>query len=237
LQETVKKTYTDFHLRHNPAHVYPSEWIVRTLLGSYPGLSLDQSNYSGSKILDMGFGDGRNWTLLHNAGLDIYGVEITEKIIELGEERARSLGIPVKLKLGTNSSIPFEDEFFDYILASCSCHYVDAGTSFSDNLREYHRVLKQGGSLIATLPEVDSSIFSGCVDLGEGHVEIRNDPWGIRNGYTFKMFRSEQDVKDVFSPDFDSFSIGLCRDNYYGIQINLFLLVCRKVALPLAATS
>jgi SAM-dependent methyltransferase len=232
MQQTVKETYTDFHVSHNPAHVYPSEWIIRTLLGNYPGLSLDRSKYPGSKILDMGFGDGRNWTLLHNASLEIYGVEITEKILTLGQERARALGIPVTLKLGTNSAIPFEDNFFDYILASCSCHYVDAGTTFSDNLREYHRVLKPGGSLIATLPEAESSIFEGCIDLGDGHVEIRNDPWGIRNGYTFKMFRSEQDVKEVFSPYFDSFSIGLCCDNYYGIQINLFLLVCRKVANP-----
>jgi hypothetical protein len=33
---------------------------------------------------------------------------------------------------------------------------------------------------------------------------------------------------DAFSPHFDSFSVGLCCDNYYGVQINLFLLVCRR---------
>lgn len=227
--QTVKETYTDFHVSHNPEHVYPSEWIIRTLLGNYPALSLDRSKYPGAKILDVGFGDGRNWPLLRNASFEIYGTEITEEIMTLGHARARALGIPATLKLGTNSSIPFENEFFDYMLASCSCHYVDAGTTFSDNLREYHRVLKPGGTLIATLPESNSSIFSGSIDLGDGHVEIRNDPWAIRNGYTFRMFRSEQDVKDTFSPEFDSFSLGLCCDNYYGIQINLFLLVCRKV--------
>ncbi|MEY2494828.1 MAG: hypothetical protein QOJ45_1320 [Verrucomicrobiota bacterium] len=227
-QTTVKEAYTDFHVSHNPAHVYPSEWIVRTLLGNYPGLSLDKSKYAGAKILDIGFGDGRNWPLLNNASFHIYGVEITEKILVLGRKRARNLGIPVTLKLGTNTSIPFEDDFFDYMLAACSCYYVDAGTSFLDNLKECRRVLKPGGSLIATLPESKSSIFSGCIDLGDGHVEIRNDPWGLRNGYTFKWFRSEEEIKETFSPYFDSFSIGLCRDNYYGVQINVFLLVCRK---------
>ena len=234
MQTTVKETYTDFHVSRNPAHVYPSEWIIRTLLGKYPGLSLDKSKYAGARILDIGFGDGRNWPLLNNASFDIHGVEITEKIIALGQERARNLGIPVTLRLGTNTSIPFADDFFDYILASYSCHYVDAGTSFLDNLREYRRVLKPGGSFIATLPESNSSIFSGCIDLGDGHVEIRNDPWGLRNGYTFKWFQSEEEIREVFSPYFDSFSIGLCCDNYYGYQNNHFLLVCRK---RLASTS
>lgn len=138
------------------------------------------------------------------------------------------LGIPVTLKLGTNSSVPFGDEFFDYLLACHSCYYVDEGTSFFDTLGEYNRILKPGGSLVASLPESSNSIFDGCVELEDGHVEIRNDPWGLRNGYVFKWFRTEDDVVEAFSPYFDSFSIGLCRDNYYGVQINAFLLVCRR---------
>ncbi|HYH84635.1 MAG TPA: class I SAM-dependent methyltransferase [Pyrinomonadaceae bacterium] len=226
--EDVKESYTAFHLSHNPAHVYPSEWVIRTLLGNYPRLSLDKSKYRGAKILDVGFGDGRNWPLLDNCGFRIHGVEITEEIIALGLERARALGIDAALKLGKNSAIPFADDFFDYALASSSCYYVDKGTSFSDNLAEYSRVLKPGGILLATLPEAGSSIFDGCAELDEGHVEIRNDPWGLRNGYIFRRFHTEEELVETFSSRFDSFSVGLCRDNYYGVQINLFLLVCRK---------
>lgn len=225
----VKESYTDFHKTHNPQQVYPSEWVIRTFLGKYPQLSLDKSNYRGAKLLDMGFGDGRNWSLLHNAGFEIHGVEITDEIVSFGNERAKSLGISATLRVGTNSTIPFDDNTFDYILASSSCYYVDSGTTFSDNLGEYQRVLKPGGYLVATLPEAGSSIFEGCVELEDGHVEIRNDPWGIRNGYVFKRFHSEEDIKKTFLPSFDSFSLGLCCDNYYGVQINLFLLVCRKI--------
>jgi len=226
--QDVKESYTAFHVSHNPAHVYPSEWVIRTLLGKYPQLNLDKSRYRGAKILDVGFGDGRNWPLLLNAGFDVYGVEITEDILALGNERASALGLDATLKLGTNSAIPFENNLFDYVLASASCYYVDKGTSFRDNLVEYNRVMKPGATLLATLPEAGSSIFDGCTELPDGHVEIRNDPWDLRNGYVFRRFQSKSELIETFSPFFDSFSVGLCCDDYYGVQINLFLLVCTK---------
>ncbi len=221
-------SYTEFHARKNPTNVYPPEWLIRTLLGTYPRLSIDHRRYPNSRILDVGFGDGRNWPLLDNIGFHIHGVEITDRIVALGYERARHLGIEVDLKTGSNAAIPFEDEYFDFIVASSSCYYLDDGTVFADNLREYSRVLKPGGILLASLPESTNAIFEGAVNLGDGVVEIRNDPWNLRNGYRFRWFVDEDDVREAFSPWFESFSIGLCRDNYYGIQINAFLLVCER---------
>lgn len=228
MMKTVTTTYTDFHEGHNPTHIYPTEWVVRTLLGNYPNLYIDKSKYQGGKILDIGFGDGRNWPLLKNIGLSIYGLEISEKILSLGEQRAQMLDIPVTLKVGTNASVPFEDEYFDYLLACHSCYYVDAGTTFLDTLKEYSRILKPGGTLIASLPEAHASIFDGCKELEDGHVEIRNDPWGLRDGYIFRRFSTEDEIRATFGSYFNSLSIGLCLDNYYGLRINLFLLVCQR---------
>jgi ubiquinone/menaquinone biosynthesis C-methylase UbiE len=229
---TVKETYTAFHEDHKATHIYPTEWVIRTLLGNYPNLKLDKTRYRGAKLLDLGFGDGRNWPLLHNQKFNIYGIEITEKIVSLGYQRASELRIPVTLQIGRNSSIPFEDNFFDYLLACHSCYYVDKDTTFQDNLNEFVRILKPGAIFMASLPEPNGDIFKGCIEREDGLVEIRNDPWGLRNGYLFKWFRSEQDINNTFSPYFDNLSIGLCCDNYYGVQINVWLLVCSKKFLP-----
>jgi len=224
----VEESYTAFHESHNAIDVYPSEWVIRTLLGNYPNLSLNKQKYAGAKILDLGFGDGRNWPLLYNQRFDIYGIEITNKVVVLGNQRASDLGIPATLRVGRNSAIPFDDNFFDYLLACHSCYYVDKDTTFQDNLNEFVRVLKPGATFVASLPEPNGDIFKGCIEREDGHVEIRNDPWGLRNGYLFKWFTSEQDIRKTFSPFFDNLSIGLCRDNYYGVQINVWLLVCQK---------
>lgn len=227
-KNNLKNDYTEFYKRSNPVHVYPPEWVVRTFLGRYPELTLDKSKYAGSKVLDIGFGDGRCFTLLHNNGFHIYGVEITEEIITLCKQRMQREGINVNFKKGTNSEIPFEDDFFDYLLASSSCYYVDQGTTFSDNLREYNRVLKPGGIFIAALPTPNSFIFHGAIEKENGHCEIVNDPYGVRNGFTLKKFNSEDEIRSEFGKYFDNFSFGLCQDNFYGSQVDLFLLVCRK---------
>lgn len=230
----VQKSYADYHERNDPINVYPTEWVVRTLLGTYPGVALDRSTYAGAAILDAGFGDGRNWPLLRDLGFDIHGLEISESILTLGEKRAQRLGVRVNLMLGTNASVPVEDATFDYLLACHSCYYVDAGTTFSDTVAEYTRILKPGGIVIASLPEAGASIFDDCLELHDGHVEIRNDPWGLRNGYIFRRFETEGEVEAAFSPSFEHFAIGLCRDNYFGVRINVFLLVCHK---PVAANA
>lgn len=201
---------------------------MRTLQGKYPGLSFDKSKYVGGRMLDMGFGDGRNWPVLNDLGFEIHGVEISEDILAIGRERASQIGIPVTLKVGRNNSIPYNNSFFDYILACHSCYYVDGGTSFDDNVKEYARVLRPGGWMFASLPEKHSSICDGMHQLSDGHVEITKDPWGLRNGYVFRIFESEDEIRNAFSGYFDSFSIGLCCDNYFGIRINLYIAVCRR---------
>lgn len=233
--EDVKKTYSQFHKKNSSNHLYPTEWVIRTMLGNYPELKLDRSKYKGGKILDIGFGDCRNMPLLNNCGLDIYGVEITDETVSLGYDTLKGLNIDAQLKVGSNSSIPFEDNYFDYILSCASCYYVDEGNIFEDNLKEITRVLKPGGYFIANFPAfsnslgiADNFILKNCISAENGHVIIKGDVFNLRNGYKFKVFHSNEDLVKTFSNSFTDISIGDCFDNYFGLQINAQLLVAKK---------
>lgn len=227
--ENVQKTYADFHKAKLSGHIYPTEWVIRTILGKYPDLNLDKSTYPGAKFLDLGFGDCRNMPLLGNCDFDIYGVEITDDIIEMGKDKLNKLGVNATLKTGSNTNIPFTTNYFDYVLACHSCYYVDKGSSFNDNLAEIARVMKPGAEFIASLPAPDNFILKDCERLGDGHVVITNDIYNLRNGYIFRTFEDEDDIRKTFSPLFKNIRICKCLDNFWGVQINFFIVVGEKI--------
>jgi SAM-dependent methyltransferase len=226
--DNVQKTYTDFHKLKQGIHLYPTEWVIRTFLGKYARLNLDKSKYPGSTILDLGFGDCRNMPLLHNCRFSIHGVEISEDILSMARGKLSQLNIPAELRVGSNVNIPYEAGFFNYVLACHSCYYVDKDTSFTENIREIARVLKKDGVFIGSLPAPNNFILKDSVRLNDGHVMITNDIFGLRNGYVFRTFEDENEVRNTFSGMFKNISICRCEDDFWGLQINYFLIACEK---------
>src|SRR5260370_1335988 len=121
----LKGKYDDFYRERNPDYVYPVVFVVRAFLGNYPRLKTDKSSYPGKRILDIGFGDGRNMPLLHNLGMRVFGVEISQDICDLTQPRMKRLGVDVDLRVGRNHSLQI---------------HIDAET-FHSRLREIANVL------------------------------------------------------------------------------------------------
>lgn len=224
----LESHYTDFWMKRLGIHFYPSEFLVRTFLSqNCPDLKLEH-DYQNKAVLDLGCGDGRNMGLLSNLGMNIYGTEITKEICEAVMLRMENLGIKADIRVGRNNSLPFEDHFFDYIVASASVYYVDTGTTFEDNVREMQRVLKPGGHIIFSMVHPESYILNDAEELSDSHCRIKSDPLGLRNGYVFKVFKTREQLVDYFSKDFTDIAIGCTSDDYYGLKQDLWLLVAKR---------
>ena len=220
---SIVEKYGVFHSERNPAKVYPVEFVVRTLLGTYPSLKIDRTTYQGSKILDLGFGDGRNMPLLHDLGFEVYGVEISEDICQLTRGRMERLGVPVVVKTGSNSHIPFDDETFDFVLACHACYYVSAGENFADNLREITRILRPRGRFIFSLVKTDSYILKDATPLLAGHYRIVADPYEVRNGSVLRAFASREEVMEELVSRFADLTLGLCENDFYGVYEKVWI--------------
>ncbi|SDW04970.1 class I SAM-dependent methyltransferase [Thiocapsa roseopersicina] len=223
----IDSKYEQFYAQRTGTRVYPTEFVVRTFLATYPGLSF-QKPRAGDRVLDVGFGDGRNSVFLCEQDFGVAGIEITEGIVEQTGNRLKRLGYTADLRVGRNTAIPFDDGYFDYILACHCCYYCDDGETFADNLAEYSRVLKPGGWLVASVANSGSYIFNDAVELEDGSYRIHNDPYGSREGYRLHAFANQDDVRRYFSRWFRNFSFGSADNDYYGISERVFWVVCQN---------
>lgn len=224
----AEKEFSNFYNNKSINKLYPTEFVIRTFLGKYPSLELKRDTYSGKKILDLGFGDGRNIEFLRNLDFDVYGVETCQQIIDSAKQYLNEYQINAQLYVGHNADIPFESNKFDYVLACHSCYYLNNDDLFDKNLDEIARVMKTGATLIASVP-VSGNFILNNAKLSEGcYAEITDDPYSLRNGDRIKYFESQQDAQDIFSKHFEQFSFATLDENYYGIRIRAYVIVCKK---------
>ncbi|MDF1581250.1 MAG: class I SAM-dependent methyltransferase [Desulfuromonadales bacterium] len=227
IKTKIDSSYTQFYADRKHRKVYPTEFVVRTFLSSYPNLNFRKPQPDDS-VLDVAFGDGRNTVFLGDLGLQVAGIEITEDIVTQTGKRLAEMGYHPDLRVGRNSRIPFAAETFDYILACHCCYYCDEGETLIDNLREYHRVLKPGGAVVASVADRKSYIFQGAQPLTDGTMRISNDPYRNREGYRLHGFSTEEEIEHYCSDLFKNFSFGHADNDYYGIREQVFWMVCEK---------
>lgn len=223
----IDNSYEQFYAKRAGLRVYPTEFVVRTFMANYPRLHF-RKPVAGERVLDIAFGDGRNTVFLCDQGYAVSGIEITEGIVRQTSERLAKLGHQADLRVGRNSKIPFDDGYFDYVLACHCCYYCDEGETFADNMREYARAMKPGAWLVASLASRESYIFKSSVAMEDGSQRIQADPYGNRDGYRLQAFANNEQIEAQLSPWFEHFSFGFADNDYYGVAERLFWVVCQK---------
>lgn len=102
----------------------------------------------GKRVLDLGCSSGQLAKLIKEQNNEVYGVELNTKAADLAEKR----GIRVKI-FDLNDGIPFEDGLFDAVNAGEIIEYLYDTKFFFE---ECNRVLKPGGTLIVSTPNLNS---------------------------------------------------------------------------------
>jgi SAM-dependent methyltransferase len=101
-----------------------------------------------ARILDIGCGNGRFLGYLIERGFGAYGTELPGKAAD------RAAQIPqLNLKVGPLEDGDFSEDFFDGV---CLWHVFEHLTAPKETLQIVGRILKPGGYLFMSLPNIDS---------------------------------------------------------------------------------
>jgi predicted TPR repeat methyltransferase len=144
------------------------------------GLTYKYMN-AGEKVLDLGIGTGLGSVLYHRAGLRVYGIDSSDEMLKLCEEK----GFAERLKNHDLNAAPypFEDSSMDHVVSVGVLHFFrDLATVF----QETSRIVRDGG------------LFAFVVaDRGlGGEEEIIVGPEQTHTGSPVTMYRHSEDQID-----------------------------------------
>ena len=112
---------------------------------------IESRTHRGDRVLDLGCGSGELARHLAAAGRVVTGCDISAQMIRRAEaaDKAKSLQwirLPPRWR-----ELPFRDSAFDVIVASSVLEYVDEPAAV---FRECARVLRPGGTVLCTVPDL-----------------------------------------------------------------------------------
>jgi tRNA (uracil-5-)-methyltransferase TRM9 len=183
----------------------------------------------GEKVLDLGCGNGRWYKVFKEKKVDYFGVDNSEKLIEIAKENFPD----AKFFVGDALNLPFQDDFFDKVYSIALLHHIPSEDFRIKVLKEAKRVLKPGGILILTcwrvhrLREILAFLkYTFLKIIGKSKLDFRDTfvPWGkkiLRYYHFFTQKELENLVKKV---GFEILESGVVknkrenRQNYYIIS-------------------
>ena len=140
------------------------------------------------KVLDLGCGSGRNF--LKVEGVELYGIDFSEKMLDLARSKSDSLDLNVELRKAEVFDTGFPDDFFDSVLFYAVLHCVDSAEKRKKTLEEIYRILKTGCEVFVS-------------SWGGKQARIKNNnkecfvPWTLKDGEKFERYTYIFDLKEL----------------------------------------
>ena len=103
----------------------------------------------GSRLLDIGCGNGRFLGTLESRDISYTGIDFSEGLVGVAHERYRERP-QTEFVVGNALALPFSDRSFDNVVSFAVLHHIPSREYRVQFLREAARVTKPGGFIILT---------------------------------------------------------------------------------------
>ncbi len=132
-----------WHQRYTDAGDLNRQYIIDPTLLTVLG------RVKGKRVLDAGCGNGYLCRLLAAKGAEVTGVDVSQRFIELAEQREAGTASKIPYHVGSLCELSmFQDEAFDAIVSNIVLSDLQ---NLGQALRELHRVLTKGGKLVFSI--------------------------------------------------------------------------------------
>ena len=109
----------------------------------------DKYAKNAGRIIDLGCGNCRN--LIPFKNFICYGIDFSEKMLEKAKILSKKYNLNIKLYKAELIKLPFNDNFFNYVLMLASLHHLETKEKREKALKELYRVLKKDGIALVTV--------------------------------------------------------------------------------------
>ena len=128
-----------------------------------------------NSILDLGCGIGRHSLLFAEKGFTVTAFDGSESGLARLKASAHDANLPIATAVGDLTSLPFDDEKFDAILAYHSIYHVNS-EGMKKALTEVARILRPGGEIyMSIISKTDNSYTAAKCQTIDDNVRLKTE--------------------------------------------------------------
>lgn len=161
-----------------------------------------------SSVLDVGCGAGRISVYLAERGYRVNGIDVSEGLLSVARDISKKRNLDIDF-LYSEGKLPYQDEEFDTLIGFKILCYIPTRELRNENLKEFYRVLKPGGTCIITQNIVPDEYIEDAKDehywsspASQFGILERGDNFPLGNGYVHWFTESDL-LNEIRSTDFE----------------------------------
>ena len=149
-----------------------------------------------SKVLDLGCAIGRLSMLIAAQGIEVWGLDASEKAISFARAWAGDEQMPdIHFDVGMASTLTYSDSFFDAVVANAVLDHMPLSEA-QKAMREIHSVLRPGGLVLASFDGLAGKESAVYHTLEDG---TRLYTHGMYRGLIWRYY-GDDEIRALFAP-------------------------------------